>query len=82
VQFGSPAGLAPHTGSGPDGPDFDHVIRALVRVVPAQIEFRASPLFEGSDGWLYAFLPREVWAELEQEAPEVVAHYFPRGHRL
>ena len=62
-----------------DGPDFDEVIAALQRVVPPHVEFRSCPGFEGSDGWCYAAQHRDVWAELDREAPLVIDHYFPRG---
>lgn len=50
------------------GDDFDPVIRAFQRLVPPQIEFRASPgnyPHTDTDGWAYAALPRDEWEDLE-----------------
>jgi hypothetical protein len=59
-------------------PHFDHVIRAVQGVIPSDIEFRVLPESHQSDTWVYAVLPRARWIELENAAPEVIRHFFPR----
>lgn len=50
------------------GDDFGPVVRAFQRLVPPQIEFRASPgnyPYTDTDGWAYAVLPHDEWEDLE-----------------
>jgi len=59
-----------------DDSDLDGVFRALQSVVPENIQFRSSPFNDGSDTAVYAVLPRDEWADLEKEAPTVMAFFF------
>jgi hypothetical protein len=59
-----------------DDSHLDEVFRSIQRVVPVNIEFRASNYNEGSDTRLYALLPRDEWHELEQLSQDVIAHFF------
>jgi len=54
----------------------DEVFCAIQSVVPKHIEFRGSPLSEGSDTALFAVLPRDEWADLKTAAADVIAHFF------
>ena len=59
-----------------DKDDFTNVIRALQRVVPPAIESRASPDNGDNDGWAFAALLREEWANLESLDAQFVSAYF------
>lgn len=59
-----------------DEDEMGAVFRALQSVAPANLEFRVSPHNEGSDGWIYAVLPRDEWRELEELAPRVIEYFF------
>jgi hypothetical protein len=59
-----------------DDSSLDNVFRALQSIMPKHLEFRASPLSEGSDTAMYAVLPRDEWAELERTAASAMAHFF------
>lgn len=52
------------------------VFHALQGIVPDNIEFRSSPINDGSDGWEFAVLPRDEWEDLERIAPKFIAEYF------
>jgi hypothetical protein len=60
-----------------DKDDFTDVIRALQRVVPPAIEFRAWPDNADNDAWTFAALLREEWAKLESLDTGFVSTYFP-----
>ena len=47
-------------------------------MVPETIEFRASPDNGGSDTVVYAVLPADEWADLENLARDVIEHFFVR----
>ncbi len=55
---------------------FDDVIRGIQSAVPDNIEFRASPHNGGSDTVVYAVLPDDEWADLENIARDVVNCFF------
>ena len=59
-----------------DKDDFTDVIRAVQRVVPPAIEFRAFPDNADNDGWTFAALLREEWAKLEMLDAGFVQTYF------
>ena len=59
-----------------DRDDFTDVIRALQRVVPETIAFRASPDNADNDGWTFAALFREEWAKLEALHEPFVREFF------
>jgi len=59
-----------------DEGSFDEVIQSVQAVMPANIEFRASPSNGGSDTGVYAVLPRDEWADLDKLSREVVSHFF------
>ena len=59
-----------------DGDDFTVVITTIQSIVPANIEFRASPMNGESDSWDFAVLPRDEWTELEQLDSELVSSLF------
>jgi len=64
-------------GSGTNESDgFDALFVALQSVMPPLIEFRGSPGNRDGDTFVYAVLPRDEWQDLEQVAPEVMAHFF------
>jgi hypothetical protein len=54
------------------------VIRAVQRVVPPAIEFRAFPDNADNDGWTFAALLREEWAKLEALDDPFVREFFQR----
>ena len=59
-----------------DRDDFTDVIRAVQRVVPDTIEFRASPDNGDNDDWVFAALLREEWAKLEALREPFVREFF------
>jgi hypothetical protein len=59
-----------------DRDDFTDVIRAIQKIIPATIEFRASLDNAGNDGWVFAVLLREEWAALERVDASLVAAMF------
>jgi hypothetical protein len=59
-----------------DSSDFDDVIRAVQAVVPENIGFRAGRENHGGDTWVYAVLPSNEWADLENLDRQVVDYFF------
>lgn len=58
------------------GDDFDEVVRRLQSILPPQIEIRASSSNEGCDGWSYAVLARDEWAEVDALDPVTMFELF------
>jgi hypothetical protein len=56
--------------------DFDTVIHRLQSILPSHIEFRSSPLYDGTDSWAYAVLPRQKWELLESIEGIPIGHFF------
>jgi hypothetical protein len=59
-----------------DNDDFTNVIRAIQRIIPAFIEFRASPDNGACEQWVFAVLLRDEWTALERVNGELVAAIF------
>lgn len=58
------------------GDDFDEVVRRLQSILPPEIEIRASSSNEGCDGWSYAVLARDEWAEVDALDPVTMFELF------
>lgn len=56
--------------------DFDIVIHRLQSILPNHIEFRSSPLYDGTDSWAYAVLTRQKWELLESHQNIPIENFF------
>jgi hypothetical protein len=60
----------------PSSGEWERFIDPIQAVIPASIQFRASPHNDGNDTGVFAVLPVEEWRDLEQVSPEFVACFF------